>query len=47
MWGDNRFGQVSVEKVSNINFPLLVEIEKQKTKVLQAVAGLRSTFLFL
>lgn len=47
VWGDNRFGQISPEKCKFISSPLQVEVDRQKVKVLQAVAGLRSTFIFL
>ena len=47
MWGDNRFGQISTEKIPFIAGPVQVEVEKQKVKVLQAVAGFRATFIFL
>lgn len=44
-WGDNRFGQVSSQPLNQLATPTQLELDKQKIKVLQAVAGLRTTYL--
>ena len=46
-WGDNKYGQVSAEAVRFFPTPRLVEIDKQKVKALQAVAGLRANYILL
>lgn len=47
VWGDNRFGQIHPEPTNYITTPLQLELEKQKTKALQAVAGLRTSYILL
>lgn len=44
-WGDNRAGQVSHQPIDTIRSPVSLELDKQKIKVLQAVAGIRTTYL--
>ena len=44
-WGDNCFQQVSNQLVSCLHTPELIEIEDTKLRALQAVAGLRATFV--
>jgi alpha-tubulin suppressor-like RCC1 family protein len=46
-WGDNRSGQVALQKTDVIHIPIVLEQDKQKLKALQAVASLRATYLLL
>lgn len=43
-WGDNRFNQVSVQKSNIFSSPIQIQSDKQKLKVIQAVAGLRASY---
>ena len=47
MWGGNKFGQTSFEPVQCVSTPILMEMDKQKVKAIQAVAGLRSSYILL
>lgn len=46
-WGCNKYGQVSPEPLEKIAQPTLIEIDKQKIKALQAVAGIRCSYILL
>ena len=44
-WGQNCFQQVTREGVNLLHTPELLEIEEGKLRAVQAVAGMRTTFV--
>ena len=44
-WGDNCFRQVTNQTLNFLDTPWMMETEEGKIRALQAVAGLRATFI--